>query len=84
MDFEIRESPEIQAFRREVSDWLDENVEDDFPPTRTPVTSHTRTFSKHVGWAGNLVKSGGSGQLRPASMAVEGSASNTDSSLTTN
>ena len=40
MDFEIRESPEIKAFRREVSDWLDENVEADFPRPRRPPGCH--------------------------------------------
>ena len=36
MDFEIAESPEIQEFRREVSDWLDENVGDDYPAHADP------------------------------------------------
>ena len=89
MDFEIRESPEIKAFRREVSDWLDENLDADFPSHADPrdVTYEdflkTREFGKKLGakrwlWATASREYGGGGQSLEHGFVIDDELNNRD------
>ena len=89
MDFEIAESPEIQEFRREVSDWLDENVEDDYPAHADPrdVTYEdflrTRELGKKLGekrwlWATAPREYGGGGLSLAHGFVIDDELNNRD------
>lgn len=60
MDFEIRETPENQEFRRRVSAWLDQNIPDDYPFHADPRDYtysdflKTREFGRKLGTKGWL------------------------------
>ena len=89
MDFEIRESPEIKAFRREVSDWLDENLDADFPAHADPrdVTYEdflrTREMGKKLGekrwlWATASREYGGGGLSLEHGFVIDDELNNRD------